>query len=114
MDGLYHTVTLGCKRRDTRVRGRTDRESAEAVLFQFSDDSISIISEPAELGGFLVQIHIKVLFDKTCNANQPFVFWEMGIVRRQRARQELGRDRYMLSTVVFCEPGNCRANGLQE
>jgi hypothetical protein len=62
------------------------------VSLQFPDDSISLVAEPAELGGFGVKIVFEVRFDESGNAHQTFVFWEMGAVRRQGTRQELGRD----------------------
>jgi hypothetical protein len=75
------------------------------MLFQYPDDGVTFVTEPAEFCRFGVEIVLEVLFDDPSDAKQPLELGTAGVVSCHRVRQELDGHDEVFAAVGFGEPG---------
>jgi len=78
------------------------------VFFQFPDDGVTCVTEPAELRRFGIEIVLEVLFNDPGDAKQPLKLGTAGAMRCHRVRQELNSRDEVFAAVGFGEPGYVR------
>ncbi len=76
------------------------------MFFQFPDDGIAFVAKPAKLGGFLVEIYFKGLFDESCDAKQAPAFGTALVMSCHCMGQVINCCDEVFAAVSFGEAGN--------